>query len=217
MLKHLRTIIPTTLVLTLVAFFSWGALEPQFAKAVTAQVVITLNVTQGISLTNSGNSTMSTSLGIAQNTAVGTTTWTVITNDGAGYTLALTSTSTPAMQSTTGGFSITDYQKGAPNLWSATTSNAYFGYSAFGTDTLTSDWGTGANCGVGNAISTTLKYQGLATTSAAYTVQKNVASRAATTTPAGIVTTTCYAVEQNNFFIPAATYNATVIGTATPL
>src|SRR5581483_3691828 len=175
MLKHLSIILSTTLVIAVLAFFSYGALEPQFAKAVTAQVIVTLNVTQGISLSNSGDTTMSTALGITQNSAIATSTWTVITNDSAGYTLAMTSTGTPAMQmSPTPTFSIADYQKAAPSIWVATSGSAYFGYTAFGTDTSTGSWGTGAACGASaNGTSTTLKYQGLATSSAAYISQVN--------------------------------------------
>ncbi len=182
------------------------------ALAASSSVVVTLNVTTGISISSPSNTTLSTTLGVAANGAVGTTTWTVITNDVAGYTLALNATTSPAMQS--GSATVADYQTGAPNTWSVTSGNAAFGYSAFGTDVSTGTWGTGAACNGAtgnNATSTTLKYKGFTTS------PFTVASRAATTTPTGISSTICYAVEQNNFFIPSGTYTATIVATATAL
>lgn len=197
-----------------VTFFSVSSISPQNAYATTAtsSVVITLNVTSGISISAPSSSAMSTNISVAQNSAIGTTTWTVTTNDVNGYTLALNATSTPAMQqnSTT---TVADYQTGAPNTWSVS-NGAAFGYSAFGTDVATSTWGTGAVCNGGtngNATSTTLKYKGF--TASPFTV----ASRAATTSFSGVSTTVCYAAEQNNFFIPSGTYTATIVATATAL
>jgi hypothetical protein len=219
MLRDIRIIVSISLVVAILSFFIFGALEPGLATAQTASdtVVITLNVTQQISITSPADSSMSTALSLSQNTAVGTTTWNVKTNDALGYTMALKATTTPAMTATSSGvlYTIDDYQRGAPTLWSVS-NTAKFGYSAFGNDSDTSVWGTGGACGASaNGISTTLKYQGLATSTAAYTVAENVASRTATTSASGTDTNVCYAVEQNNFFIAAATYNATVIATAT--
>jgi hypothetical protein len=213
LLSNLAT---SCLVVALVLFASGMAymtFEPETAHAtvVTDSVLVTLNVTAGISITSPLDAFMSTALGVAQNVAVGSTTWTVATNDSAGYTLAVNATNSPAMIS--GSNSIADYQTGTPNTWNATTSGAYFGYSVFGTDVTTATWGTGANCNgaTANATSTTLKYKGFTTS------PFTVANRAATTTPTGVATTVCYAVEQNNFFIPSGTYTATIVATATSL
>ena len=195
----------------------YSILEPITVGAVTqsSSAVITLNVTTGIAISSPGNSTMSTSLGAAQNSAVGTTTWNVSTNNLIGYNLTLNATSAPAMQlaSTTASSTIPDYQTGAPNLWSVASGNSAFGYSVFGTDSPTGTWGTGAACsGVNaNATSTTLKYKGFTTSPVL------VANRSATTTIAGVNTTVCYAVEQNGVYIPSGTYQATIVATATTL
>jgi hypothetical protein len=200
---------------TIVVFTGFLASEPLVVVATTSAsdtVIVTLNVTAGISITSPADTTMSTALGVSQNTAVGTTTWNVKTNNSLGYTLAVKATSTPAM--TSGSNSILDYQSLVPNTWNATSSNAYFGFSGFGTDVSTGTWGTGSVCstaGSPNAISTTLKYLGFTTS------DKTVATRAATTTTAGIDTTVCYAVEQNGFYVPSGTYEATIIATATTL
>ena len=181
------------------------------AAAASSNAVITLNVTTGITISSPGDSSMSTALGVSSQSAVGTTTWTVATNNVAGYTIALNATATPAMDSGTN--TILDYQTGNPNTWNATTSNAYFGYSAFGTDVATSTWGNTTMCSgaTANATSTVLKYKGF--TTSPYTVGQ----RSSTTTSSGVDTTICYAVEQKNYYIPSGTYKATITATATTL
>ena len=194
------------------ASLSFSPGNAEAATVASSSVVITLNVTSGISINAPASSTMSTNLSVAQNSAVGTTTWIVTTNDVNGYTLALNATSAPAMtQGATS--SIADYQTGAPNTWTVA-NGAAFGYSAFGSDVSTGTWGTGSVCSGAsgsNATSTTLKYKGFTTS------PFTVASRAATTTFSGSPTTVCYAVEQNNFFVPSGTYQATIVATATAL
>ena len=214
-LTLIKKSVSVALVATLVTGGVFALIEPSTASAVTdtKSVVVTLNVTSGVSLSQPANSTLSQALGIAANGAIGTTTWTVNTNSATGYTLTVQATSTPAMNSTTTVNSIFDYQTGTPNTWSATSGAAYFGYSAFGSDVPTGTWGTapGSVCygGTVNATSTTLKYKGFTTSPV------QVASRSSTTTFSGVTTTVCYAVEQNNFYIPAGNYQATITATAT--
>src|SRR5947209_21889 len=142
----IRTYIFPALALCLissVAFACYPLLEPNTAHAVTQTAVITLNVTQGISLTGGGNVLMSRSLGVSgADTAVGTSTFTVVTNDPAGYTLGVNATSSPAMQTFTGSATTTiaNYAEsvaGTPETWTLATGKAAFGYSAFGPDTPT--------------------------------------------------------------------------------
>ena len=210
-MRHFKIIVSISLFILMLPVYFYATVGPSIVRAQTAtdSVVITLVVNQEIAISSPADINMSTNLGVAQNTAVGTTTWNVKTNDSAGYALSVKATSSPAMVS--GSNSIADYQRGSPNTWNATSGSAYFGYSAFGSDTSTGTWGTGSVCSgaTANSISTTLKYQGFATTSGT-----NIASRTATTTPSGIDTSVCYATEQNNFFIPSGTYHATVIATA---
>ncbi len=186
----------------------------RYVQAATASssVVVTLNVTAGISITAPGNVTMSTPITISQASSIGTTTWTVITNDSNGYTLAVNATSSPAMQY--GATStIADYQTGAPNTWAVAASAANFGYSAFGSDVASTTWGTDTLCGTSlGTPSMNLKYKGFTTS------PFTIASRTSTTTPTGISTTVCYAAQQGtSFFIPSGTYIATIVATATSL
>ena len=221
--KLLTRFAPVTasIILLLVAVCATGymSLRPQVASAtsVSTSTVVTLNVTTGIAITvSAGVTPMSTALGIAQNSAVGTTTWTVDTNDVAGYSMTLNATNTPAMASSTATSTVyvLDYPAtSTPTFWTTPGGTAYFGFSAFGPDTLTATYGTGASCSgaTSNATSTTLKYRGFSTTTIP------VAARTSTTTPSGVVTTVCYAVEQNNYFIQSGAYQATIIATATAL
>lgn len=207
----IKKAISFSLVASLVLMLGYSLAEPSFSYATTSatdSVVITLNVTSGISITSPSDSSMSTALGVSQNTAVGTTTWNVKTNSATGYTLALQATSSPAMQQDASN-TVADYQTGSPNTWSVSNGSA-FGYSVYGTDASTGTWGTGSTCGSATHVpSTTLKYKGF--TTSPFTVE----TRTATTTTSGVDTTVCYAVEQNNFYIPSGVYTATITATAT--
>lgn len=206
-------VIKSTLVLSLFLMSLYTIFEPSSSSALDATdtVVITLDVTTGISITSPANSSMSTALGVAQDTAVGTTTWNVKTNNSAGYTLALRSSTTPAMRATTTADTITDYQTGSPDTWSVSAASAAFGYSLFGNDVNTGTWGTGSACSTGGAHvpSTSLKYKGFTTS------DFTVVTRTSTTTTSGVDSTVCYAVEQDTFYIPSGRYEATIIATAT--
>ncbi len=212
MKKNMKKIISSTLITTLCLMLGFTLIEPSLSEAqATDTVVITLNVTTGISITSPADSTMSTSLGVSSDTAVGTTTWNVKTNNSAGYTLALRASTSPAMREATTSASIADYQTGSPNTWSVSPGAAAFGYSVFGTGVVTGTWGTGSTCASGGAHipSTTLNYKGFTTSNF------TVLTRTSTTTTTGIDTTVCYAVGQNTFYIPSGTYQAIITATAT--
>ncbi|HRH26111.1 MAG TPA: hypothetical protein PLF31_01415 [Candidatus Paceibacterota bacterium] len=196
--------------LTMVATTAYSSLEANqvIAATTTDTVVVTLTVDAGIIITSPADTSMSRNLGVAADTAIATTTWNVKTNNALGYALYVKSTSTPAMNS--GSNSIPNYQTGSPNTWTVTAASA-FGYSAFGTDVPTGTWGTGSTCGAAHVPSATLNYKGFTTS------DFSVATRAATTTTAGVDTTICYAVEQDTFYIPSGTYIATIVATAATL
>lgn len=214
-MKNFKKSLMFSIAATMIIALGYMAYEPELTRAATASdtVIVTLNVTAGISITNPADVSMSTALGVTQNSAVGTSTWNVKTNSALGYTLALRATSSPAM--TSGSNFISDYQTGSPNIWSATSTGSYFGYSGFGTDISTGTWGSGSACSGGsngNATSTTLKYKGFTTSDV------TIATRSATTTPTGVDANICFAVEQGSgSYISSGTYQATIIATATTL
>lgn len=197
------------------ALTTYVTVEPFFANAATSQsVAVTLDVTSGIAVNvNSNSAHMSTNLGVAQDTAVGTSTFTVETNDGNGYTLNVAAATNPAMKS--GSNSISNFpNSSSPELWSSglPSSGAVFGFSVIGKDASPSSsyWGSGNYCNgsATSTVSSTLKYSGFST--AGTTTAKSTS----TTTPAGDSTVICYAVQQNNFYIPAGAYTANITGTA---
>lgn len=205
------------LILSILMYALFPVVEPMLATAATASddVVVTLNVSAGISITSPADATMSTTIGISTTKAIATTTWNVKTNNVAGYTLALKSatSSTPAMKQDTDNTKvIADNTAGAvtPALWSVGANTAEFGYSGYGTDVSTGTYGTDSNCGATSTPSTALKYTSLRTT------DRTLASRSSTTTPSGIDTVVCYGVEQGtSFYIASGAYTATVTATAT--
>ncbi len=217
-MKKFISVLSLSVISALVLSLMSASIEPSIVTAATASdtVVVTLNVTADISISDSANVSMSQPLSSSVNTAVGTSTWNVATNNAAGYTLTVRSTSSPAMQATTTGDTIANDQTGAPATWSVSSGQAEFGYSATGTDVSTGTWGSAgsATCsatGTAHTISTTLKYKGFTTSDV------TIATRSSTTTPAGVNAVLCYAVEQNGFYIPSGTYQATIVATATTL
>jgi hypothetical protein len=214
-MNYFKKSLAVSIIAVLLLAFAYTSFEPNITHATSTAsdtVLVTLNVTEGISITSPADVSMSAALGVAQSSAVGSSTWNVKTNAANGYTLAVRATSTPALKSPTN--AILDYQTGAPNTWVATTTQAYFGYSGYGTDISTGTWGTGSSCSgaTQHATSTTLKYKGFTTSDV------TIATRAATTTPSGVDAVICYAVEQGSaFYVPSGTYTATIIATATTL
>jgi hypothetical protein len=198
-------------------FFSVAQPMLTSAASTSSFNILSLTVTSGIAITGSNSTTLSRPLSLTANSAIGTSSLTVITTDVNGYTLTVQATSSPAMRNTASTtMTVTDYQTGPPNTWSATTSNAYFGYSAFGGDIPTGTWGTGSGCNGGidpNATSTTLKYKGF--------TMSPVTIASSNSSSAGTPSTICYAVEQKNYFIPVRAgqasdmYQATISVTAT--
>jgi len=187
--------------------------EPALAvTSATDNVVVTLNVDEGITISNGADTTMAPHIGIAANGSIGSSSWVVTTNGALGYTLAVKASASPALVS--GGNSFADYPEavtGTPEVFAVGSGTKAFGYSAFGTDTATGTWGTAASCGSAGTPSATEKYVGFKIT------DKTIATRATVTPTSGITTTICFAAAQNAVFTPAGTYTATITGTATTL
>jgi hypothetical protein len=201
-------------VFSILLFFSFfiSKLNSVIAQTSDADsVVVTLDVTAGIAINSPSDVSMSRPLSMTNMTAIGTSTWNVVTNNAAGYNLTVKADTSPAMQqnATT---TIADYDTGTPTLWSVSAGTAKFGFSAFGPDTSDVTWGTGETCsgGAGHDPSSSLKYLGFTTSTSSLAI----ATRSSTTTFAGSATTVCFAVEQNNFYIPSGQYKATITATA---
>ena len=188
----------------------------EYAFAVTDNVVVTLDVDSGISISsNTATVAMAPHLGISASGAIGSSTWTVITNGANGYSLSVNDLTDPALKNgVVDSFAnYTEVATGTPEAWTVASGAKEFGYSAFGTDTNTTTWGAAASCGSAGTPSATQYYVGFSPTP----TSKIIATRATVTPVAGIATTICFAAEQNNVFAKAGSYTATVVGTAITL
>lgn len=187
-------------------------LEPSVARAVTDNVVVSLTVDSGITISDGADVTMAPNIGLTTNGSIGDSSWTVKTNDGNGYTLAVKASTSPALQSATSSFAdYTEASAGVPELWSVGSGDKEFGYSAYGTDSSTATWGTSASCGSAGTPAAAEKYVGFTTS------DKTIATRTSVTPVAGIDTTICFAAEQNGVYADQGAYTATITATATVL
>lgn len=191
-----------------------GELSTGIATSTTYKILAGYQQMQEVSLAlTSASDIVMTPLTLTQNTSVGSTTWTVITDSPAGYSATVYATVSDACADRDGGGSIDalcDTATGesfadiavSKHLWNV--SNEYaFGYSAYGSDVT--GHGTDSDCVEAyNVPSGSLLWQGFHSTTA-----YQIASSTARTEPAGTVTTMCVATEQDTVFAPSGTYYAT--------
>ncbi len=207
--------IATSVVSLILIQIFYTSFEPGIVVAATAvdSVLVTLDVTSGITITAPSDVVMAPNIGISANSSIGSTIWNVKTNHATGYTLALKASVAPALVSGVNSFAdYTEAVTGTPEVWAVGVGAEEFGYSVYGTDTAAAaNWGTGDSCGASGAPTGTARYVGFKTT------DKTVATRALVTTPAGVDTTVCFAAAQNNVYAASGTYTATITATATEI
>ena len=200
----------------LVQIFYVFGIEPTISNAATAtdNVIVTLNVTSGVTISNGSDTTMTPNLGVTSDRSVGSSSWSVATNSATGYTLAVKASTNPALRNgSTDNF--TDYTEatpGTPDVWGGVAVSAKeFGYSAYGTDTSTATWGTSLDCGntSSGVPAAAQKYRGFSTSDV------TISSRNGVTPNAGITTNICFAAQQNSVYAASGTYTATITATAT--
>lgn len=168
-----------------------------------------------IALSTTGDVIMSPSLGgITGGTANGSLTATVTTDNGAGYMLSITASTSPAMQSA-GGDIIADYQAaGADPDFSFTvgTSEAFLGISPEGTDVVSRYRDNGATCNTGNGDTVNACWDALSTS------PQNIATSGTANHPTGQNTVLRFRVGIGaNANQPAGEYYATTTITALTL
>jgi hypothetical protein len=166
-----------------------------------------------ISMTPGADITL-TALSMAQNSAVGSTSWTVITDDASGYALSVHASASPALVDAVTSEAFMDYSEvisGTPETWSVT--SAYeFGFSGHGTDVGVVTWGSDAqsNCiDAADTPSSGLKWIGFDGLNDIL-----LASSEDRTSVSGTATYMCVATEQDSVFAPSGSYTATVTATA---
>lgn len=150
-------------------------------------------------------------LTITQDTAVASTTWTVTTDNSAGYTLDVRASAAPALVDSGTGESFADYTEavaGVKETWLV--SSAYeFGFSAIGSDTAGYGTDTTGDCvAAANIPSAELLWEGFDGTT-----DIEIASSSSPSI-SGADTSLCAAVEQEAVFAPSGSYSATLMVTA---
>jgi hypothetical protein len=193
-------------------FYVYFEAGPVNAATVSDNVIVSLVVDAGLTITSPVDVSMSPNISMSANGSIGSTAWTVRTNSPTGYTLALKASASPALVSGANSFAdYTEASNGTPEVWSVPSGSKEFGFSAYGTDVAggTAVWGTGAGCGSSGTPLGTMKYIGFETT------DKTVASTSTVTPVAGGTTNVCFAAEQDGIYAASGTYTATITATAT--
>ena len=215
--KTSKKIITASIISIMFVQLFYMAIEPTFVTAATASdsLLVTLNVTSGVSITHPTDVTMAPNISMSANKSIGGTSWTVTTNSSTGYTLGVKASTNPAMVSGNGDnfANYTEAVASTPDLWSGVASGTKeFGFSAYGADAPTATWGTStAGCGVAGVADVTLKYRGFL----AAMTDIQIASLGSPTATTGNTTNICFAAEQNGVYARSGAYTATITATAT--
>jgi hypothetical protein len=166
-----------------------------------------------ISISAPTDLTMTSMAGLSGGSSEGTMSWVVTTDNGAGYTMSIASSTTPALKSAVD--SLSDYVPvGADpdyNFINASTSSS-FGFSPEGTEAIARFKDNGASCNTG-ALETTGKcWDGLSTT------PKIMAGSTTSNMPSGSTATVRFRAETGADHIQTSgQYNVTVVVTAATL
>ncbi len=171
---------------------------------------------------SAGSDIVMTSLTLTQNSSVGSTTWTVITDNSAGYSATVYATVSDNCTDRDGGGAVDalcdiataeSFADVSTSKHSWDVSNEYaFGWSAYGDDVTGHGADTDCMATTYNVPSGGLLWQGFHSTTA-----YQIASSTSRTVPAGTTVTMCVASEQDTVFAPSGTYYATTTITALTL
>lgn len=165
-----------------------------------------------ISITSPADITLAPAL-TAVGSATGEASWTVITDNPAGYTLAVNSSVSPAFVSSSDSFANYTPSGAIPDYsWSVGSSASEFGYTVEGADTATRFKDDGVACNTGILNNTNTCWDTFSTSPV------TIASRSNSNTPSGTATTIKLQAEIGSSATPVTgTYSATLTLTATAL
>jgi hypothetical protein len=151
--------------------------------------------------------------GLSGGSSEGTMSWVVVTDNPAGYSMSIASTTSPAMKSATD--SLDDYTPaGSDPDYNFTNlpANSSFGFSPEGTDTISRFKDNGSICNAGLSETSAKCWDGLSTT------PKVVAGSSIANHPSGSTVTARLRAESGSSHIQTSgTYNVTLVATATTL
>lgn len=151
--------------------------------------------------------------GLSGGSSEGTISWTVTTDNPAGYTMDIASTTTPALKSATD--SLADYTPAGANPdynFTNATDSSSFGFSPEGSETISRFRDNGSQCNAGLGETSGKCWDGLSTT------PKVVSGNVSSNMPSGGVSTVRFRAETGvNHIQTSGRYNVTIVATATTL
>ena len=166
-----------------------------------------------ISISSPTNLALASMGGLSGGSSEGTINWTITTDNPAGYTMAIASTTSPALKSATD--SLTDYTPSGSNPdynFTNAANSSSFGFSPEGSETIARFRDNGSQCNVGAGETTDKCWDGLSMT------PKVVAGNTTSNQPSGSVATVRFRAETGaNHIQTSGDYNVTVVATATTL
>ena len=167
-----------------------------------------------LSMTAAADVTMSPAIGgITGGTANGSTSFTVTTDNPAGYTVTIKASSTPALQSPLD--TIADYAATAANpdfAFSVPASESRFAFTPEGTDIAAAFKDNGSSCNTGSGNTSLACWAGLSTSA------QTIVSRTSANHTSGTLTTINFRVQSGSSHVQTAgTYVATTTLTLLPL
>ncbi len=167
-----------------------------------------------LSITQASDVALSPSIsGVSGGSGTGSTSWTVITDNPAGYTLNVRATTSPALKSGTSSFA--DYTPAGSDpdyTWTVNSSDSEFGFTPEGPDIIQKFRDNGSSCNAGVLDSVDQCWGALSTS------DQPIAQRTSGNHPTGTTTTVKMKAESgNNHLQPGGSYTTTVIVTALPL
>ncbi len=168
-----------------------------------------------ISISSPSDTSFSNMSGIAAGEANTSSTWTVIADNAAGYTLAVKASTDPAMKSSTYGSFFSDYTPSGANpdkTFAIASTISAFAFSPEGVDIAQRYKDNGTACNTGVLDTEDACWDGLDTSDV------TISSRASTNAPSGSTTTIKYRAAVGSEKIQdAGSYSATITVTATAL
>jgi hypothetical protein len=166
-----------------------------------------------ISITSPSDLALASIGGVAGGGSEGTTSWTVTTDNIAGYTMTVQASTSPALKSLLDSFA--DYTpSGADPDYTFTnaSANSSFGFSPEGADTTARFKDNGSICNTGSGETSAKCWDGLSTTPA------TIAGSTSGNSPSGTAVTVRFRAETGTGHIQTAgSYSATITVTATTL
>lgn len=168
-----------------------------------------------ISISSTHHGAMSSVNGLTGGVTDASTTWTVITDNPAGYSLSIRSATSPALQSSSGGASFADYAPASSDpdyTYTYAPTESRFGFSPEGADIASRFHDNGAICNAGGSDTSDKCWDGLSTTNAI------ISQGASNNQPNGATTTVKYRAAIGASKIQdSGSYSSTIIVTAVTL